>query len=204
MSQKATANRKSPTRDQILAAARELFASKGFKGTTTASIARLAGVNEAIIFRHFPAKKDLYTAILQSKLQHESSILLLETTQCRSLPVDKAVVLVAERFFESHEYDPLFLRLYYYSALEGHELAESFYEQFVRRFILLMDELIRRGIDEGKFRRVDSLLAAQAFIGMCRGHLLMTELFPDATVQRPREEVLETFTELFLKGISVR
>ena len=41
-------------RRQILAVAMELFARRGFRGTTTRQIAERAGVNEAIVFRHFP------------------------------------------------------------------------------------------------------------------------------------------------------
>ena len=44
-------------------AAKELFARQGFEGTTTRQIAERARVNEAIIFRHFPSKEDLYWAI---------------------------------------------------------------------------------------------------------------------------------------------
>jgi hypothetical protein len=58
---------------RILAAARELFAARGFKGTTTAAIARRARANEALIFRHFPGKKGLFTAILREKLEDDQS-----------------------------------------------------------------------------------------------------------------------------------
>ena len=56
-----------PARDrrlQIMEAAKELFARQGFEGTTTRQIAARARVNEAIIFRHFPTKEDLYWAII--------------------------------------------------------------------------------------------------------------------------------------------
>ncbi|MBO0800867.1 MAG: helix-turn-helix transcriptional regulator, partial [Blastocatellia bacterium] len=43
-------------RQQILEVAVKLFSQKGFRGTTTKEIALAAGVNEAIIFRHFATK----------------------------------------------------------------------------------------------------------------------------------------------------
>ena len=52
---------------QILRVAVSLFSQKGFGGTTTKEIALAAKVNEAIIFRHFATKDDLYTAILDCK-----------------------------------------------------------------------------------------------------------------------------------------
>src|SRR5690348_4648509 len=54
-------------RQQIVEAATELFAQQGFNGTTTRQIAARAKVNEAIIFRHFESKEDLYWAILDLK-----------------------------------------------------------------------------------------------------------------------------------------
>ncbi len=49
---------------------------------------------------------------------------------------------VAQRFLEAH--DPTFLRLYYQSALEGHELAGEFYEQFVTRFVGVLEGMLIR------------------------------------------------------------
>jgi len=51
-------------RDRIVAAAMPLFARKGFVGTTTKEIAEVAGVSEALLFKHFPSKAALYGEIL--------------------------------------------------------------------------------------------------------------------------------------------
>ncbi len=50
-------------RQTILAAALPLFANRGFNGTTTRQIADAAGVSEALMYRHFPSKEDLYVAL---------------------------------------------------------------------------------------------------------------------------------------------
>ena len=47
-------------RKAIVAAAVPLFARKGFAGTTTKELAEVAGISEALLFRHFPSKKHLY------------------------------------------------------------------------------------------------------------------------------------------------
>src|ERR1051326_8086157 len=54
-------------RQQILDVAIRLFSQKGFRGTTTKEIALAAGVNEAIIYRHFATKSELYSAIMDQK-----------------------------------------------------------------------------------------------------------------------------------------
>ena len=54
-------------RSQILHVAIKLFSQNGFRGTTTKEIARAAGVSEAMVFRHFATKEELYHAILDYK-----------------------------------------------------------------------------------------------------------------------------------------
>ncbi|CAM4109086.1 TetR/AcrR family transcriptional regulator [Lederbergia lenta] len=48
----------------ILAAATEAFAEKGFAATSTSEIAKKAGVAEGTIFRHYKTKKDLLLSIV--------------------------------------------------------------------------------------------------------------------------------------------
>lgn len=53
------------TRAAILAAARELFAGKGFAGTSVRSIAAAAGVDAALVHHYFGTKDDLFVAALE-------------------------------------------------------------------------------------------------------------------------------------------
>jgi AcrR family transcriptional regulator len=51
-------------RADLLETAARLFTEGSYRGTTTAEIARAAGVSEPIIYRHFASKRDLYIAAL--------------------------------------------------------------------------------------------------------------------------------------------
>jgi TetR/AcrR family transcriptional regulator len=51
-------------RASVLSAACGLFASRSFRATTTADIAREAGVTEPVLYRHFPSKCALYLACM--------------------------------------------------------------------------------------------------------------------------------------------
>src|SRR5688572_22602497 len=53
-------------RASIIQAVRHLFANKGFNGTTTRELAEAAEVSEALLYRHFPTKEALFSAIQQS------------------------------------------------------------------------------------------------------------------------------------------
>ncbi len=63
-------------RRQIIQVAMNLFSAKGFEGTTTREIAKAAGVSEAIIFRHFATKEDLYAAIIDFIIQGTQRVVL--------------------------------------------------------------------------------------------------------------------------------
>ncbi len=51
--------------EKILQAALQLFAKEGFHATSTNKVAKLAGVSEGLIFRHFGSKEGLLQAILE-------------------------------------------------------------------------------------------------------------------------------------------
>ena len=59
---------------QILQVAVSLFSQRGFVGTTTKEIAQAAGVSEAMVFRHFANKQELYSAILDHKACSEDAM----------------------------------------------------------------------------------------------------------------------------------
>src|SRR3954470_14138189 len=109
-------------REQILKTAVTLFSQRGFKGTTTKEIAKAAGVSEAIIFRHFANKEELYGAILDSKscrdglhrYPWESNEVLQEAIRTKD---DFAVFYnLALQAIDNHHKDEGFMRLLFYSA----------------------------------------------------------------------------------------
>jgi AcrR family transcriptional regulator len=60
-------------RTSIVKAVRRVFVEKGFYRTTTRELAEAAGVSEALLFRHFPSKEALYSAIQVSCFKEEGS-----------------------------------------------------------------------------------------------------------------------------------
>lgn len=57
------------TQERILTAARQLFGQSGFRGTTTADIARAAGIAEGTIYRYYRDKKELLIACVEPAIQ---------------------------------------------------------------------------------------------------------------------------------------
>jgi AcrR family transcriptional regulator len=51
-------------RRQLLETAAAVFARHGYRGTTTAELARAAGISEPILYRHFKNKLDLFVTLV--------------------------------------------------------------------------------------------------------------------------------------------
>src|SRR5262250_472223 len=110
-------------RRQIVAVAADLFSKKGFSGTTTKEIADEAGVSEAIIFRHFSTKRELYGAIIDYKTRQSSHQMQAELEEAAARNDDRELFrILATRKLEFYSGDPALMRLLLFSALEGHEL----------------------------------------------------------------------------------
>lgn len=180
----------------------ELFAERGFRGTTTRDLAARAGVNEAIIFRHFINKTGLYRAILEEKVQQGREAHYKEVEEiARSSDIRTFLEFVANKFFETHEQDSTFMRLLLFSALERHELADMFLASIAIRDP--MAAYMERHMKEGALRRVNPYLATRAFFGMFAAHIQMQEIFGQGkTREFDRNEVIKTYVSIFLNGMT--
>ena len=191
-------------RVQILRVAMRLFSQRGFRGTTTKEIAVASGVSEAMVFRHFATKEELYSAIIEQKVGIEKHDSKLEEFQRLAATNDdeKFFQAIGRAFLEKHETDTTFLRLLLFSALEGHQLSDMFAATMAARHPLT--NYIQRRLDEGAFRGdVDAQLSARAFLGMFASFTLWQEIFGFKKKQpHDREEVVRTFVSIFLQGIA--
>lgn len=193
---------------QILAVAVSLFSQKGFRGTTTKEIAQAAGVSEAMVFRHFATKEELYAAILDHKACSEGPI-DPETMVADALrrKDDRAVFEgLALGALEHHEGDRDFQRLLLYSALEQHELAQMFFENFVRRVYEFLGDYIRERQRDGAMIEIDPSIVVRAFIGMVMHHSLNNNLWDPQRrlINISNETAARQFTDILMSGISVQ
>ena len=191
---------------QILAVAVSLFSQKGFRGTTTKEIAQAAGVSEAMVFRHFATKQELYSAILDHKACASGRFDPAETAADPMQRKDDRAVFesLALGALNHHENDPQFQRLLLYSALEKHELSQMFFDQIVRHVYDFLGGYIRERQRDGAFIEIDPAIVVRCFIGMVMHHSLNNNLWdPDRRLLNISNEGAAThFTELLLKGIT--
>ena len=189
-------------REQILNVAMTLFARHGFEGTTTRQIAEVARVNEAIIFRHFPTKEDLYWAIIRRKCNHEGRTRMIQERIAAGGSDLDILSSIAEQMLSRTRADENITRLLLFTALERHELSNEFFQNFVAQQYELLAGYIRRRVSEGAYRDVDPALAARGFLGMVIYHYLIQELFGGRKQAEYDPEIAgRTMAELWLRGV---
>jgi AcrR family transcriptional regulator len=192
---------------QILRVAVHLFSQRGFRGTTTKEIAQAAGVSEAMVFRHFATKEELYTAILDHKACSDAIAdpckLVAESVERKD---DRAVFeTLAFTALEHHDQDREFLRLLLHSALEGHELAQMFWDRNVLQIYEFLGSYIEERQRDGEFRPMEPKIVVRAFIGMLIHHSLNNNLWDPARrlLNVTNEVAAREFTDILLRGIRV-
>ena len=191
---------------QILRVAVRLFSQRGFRGTTTKEIALAAGVSEAMVFRHFATKEELYSAILDHKA------CLHDTMDPRHVVADAIARKDDQAVFEGlaldaldrHDDDPEFHRLLLHSALEAHELAQMFWEKFVTRVYRILGGYIRERQRDGAIVDIEPLIIVRAFVGMVIHHSLNNNLWDrNRTLLKISNQVAaREFTHILLRGVA--
>ena len=194
-------------RDQILRVAVSLFSNRGFRGTTTKEIAQAAGVSEAMVFRHFATKEELYAAILDHKAcagsgSFEPEVMAAEAIKRKD---DRGVFeSLALGALNHHDVDPEFQRLLLYSALEKHKLAQMFFDNFVRKVYEFLGTYIRERQREGALLEMDPAIVVRCFIGMVMHHSLNNNLWDPKRrlLNISNEAAARHFTDILLNGIA--
>ena len=190
-------------RERIVKAAIALFSKKGFRGTKTKDIAKKAGISEALLFRHFPNKEELYKAILKFKMDEKFPILLADLP--KEGPPEQIFLTVALRFVSVQEEDPSFLRLLQFSALEGHELSDLFFQTRDLPIRTYLNNYLEKEMEKGSLRRLDTDKTVAAFMSMISGYVMRRIIYRiPQIVEKPPEEFLCHYVKIFLDGITKR
>jgi TetR/AcrR family transcriptional regulator len=192
-------------KSQLLETALNVFAKKGFNGATTKEIAALAGVTEAIIFRHFPTKQALYQAVLEARFGGAECQKWLAEAQASMDRNDDLGLFraIAAAIIESYSGDPRMERVMLFAALEGSQQALEHYRSFsLPLFELLRDYIVRRQ-REGALAAHDPGAVLSAIAGMAQRHAMYTQMFGFRT-EYSDGEAAELFTNILMNGIQAR
>lgn len=189
-------------RRQILDVASGIFARRGYEGATTREIAEQAGVNEALLFRHFPSKENLYWTMIEELCLAGGRRNRMQKILEKGGTDSEVFQAIARDVLARSPRDRELTRLLWFTALENHGLSARFFNTFVAGYFEALARYIRLRIREGAFRKTDPLLAARGFLGMLAYHFLIQELFGGEQYRKfDSGAVADTLAGVWLAGM---
>ncbi len=202
-------------RAAILEAARKVFAAKGFHGTTTRKLAEAAGVSEALLFKHFPTKEALYTALHVPCGDEQTTA---EARRLMALEPSTSTLVLLVHFLVSRIVlgrpqpvagdESVRLRLMLRSLMEDGEFARLLLQQRVAAsWIVKIEESIQAAIAAGDVADVPIATNLRAWFVQHLAVMIMIHLQPATAAvdyNVPREKLSEQATWFALRGLGLR
>ncbi|MDO9263453.1 MAG: TetR/AcrR family transcriptional regulator [Desulfosalsimonadaceae bacterium] len=139
-----------PSRLKIMQALKVLLRNKDFNSITTAEISRMAGVNQALIYRNFIDKRGLLHAVLSEYLQDFVANLTLDLKG-----IHGAINKIRKFVWASIHYydeDRVFSKIQLLEVRNFPGYFDSETYQIVRKYAGLLMEIIEEGIESGAIR----------------------------------------------------
>lgn len=104
------------TKEVVMTAAKEVFAERGFSGTSLAMISKRCGISDGLILHHFKNKKNLYRLILED-LANEYAHTVMQSVH-KSDNSEQAARDMLQTIFRFWSEDSLYARLSMWAYLE--------------------------------------------------------------------------------------
>ncbi len=200
------AERDLAVRQQLLAAARALFAKQGYDAVSTRALAEAAQVNPAMISYYFDNKQGLYEAMLADTFQPLVARLgsLLSSAGGQPQPIRSFLEAYMRTLGANPWMPPLILREV---VAEGGRLRAWFIQQFASKGGGLLTQLLKREQEAGRLRAdLDTTLAALSLVSLAVFPFVAMPVASEVFGMRVREDYLErliTHTErLYMQGVS--
>jgi TetR/AcrR family fatty acid metabolism transcriptional regulator len=186
-------------RAQILDAAAQVFAERGFHPTTVRDVAKAAGVADGTIYNYFENKTALLLGILDRLNEAERRAIEHAQTQATDLRT------FTRHYFQNHllvfaNENQELLRVVLSEVLVNAELRERYLEQIVApTFVVVMQQLAPLA-EQGRLDMERLQLTMQLMSSMVLG-VLMVRMFDEQTAQSTWEQLPDVLTDLFFEGL---
>jgi len=137
---------------KILDAAEEVIAEYGFHGATIDRVAQLAGISKPNLHYYFPAKTDLYAAVLKRTLDVWTAS--LSRLDPNGDPETELTRYISEKV-EMSRANPLASRVFANEILRGAPVLENYLRKDLKALVKQKAGVIQSWIDAGKLAPVD-------------------------------------------------
>ena len=145
-----SAKRMQDRRDSILAAAKQVFAEKGFEATSIADIARATGISDGLAYRYFQGKRDLLNEVLRAF--YERTMVDLEIIAGRDAPFETRLHDLIHRHLFAFVADADLCRLFISEVRTASDYQGSPVHELNRRYTSILVRIVEDGVANGEVR----------------------------------------------------
>jgi AcrR family transcriptional regulator len=201
-------------REAIIKAVRAVFAEKGFHGTTTRELAEAAGVSEALLFKHFPTKEALFSAMHRPCADEQTSA---EVRRLMALEPSTSALVLLVHFLASKlllglannagAEDRVMNRLMLRSLMEDGEFARVILQRKASCWIDKVGECVKAATAAGDLSPGPLLPQLSAWFVHHLVVMLMIHLRPPTPAVEygvPREKLVEQAVWFALRGLGLQ
>jgi len=174
-------------RDRLLPVAITLFAQCGYNGISTREIAASAGVSEITIYRHYPNKRDLYRAAIESELQRlylrgDMFTYIAESPDWRA-----ALARTYELISTTISSRPELVRLIQFGVLEMHGDIEPLLRRYLGQLVEILASYVEPWLVRGDLTERNPKAVVLAFASIVFSYPAVQTVFGSDT---PRPDKL--------------
>jgi len=160
-------------KDQIMNAAEDVFARKGFSDARMDDIAEETGLSKGTLYLYYKSKDDLIISILDRIFQREFRV--FEHLDLASMSATDAIWNFAETTSKDVK---MMMRLlpitYEFMGLAfRNKFVQKAFKAYFNRYMDILIPIIQHGIDTGEFRAADPKEIALAMGAIMEGTLLL-------------------------------
>jgi len=197
--------RKEARPQELLDAALELFAEKGFAATRSEEVAARAGVSKGTLYLYYPSKEELLKAVISQRL---SSEIAAGAAQAEQFEGSTTALLTEvfnawwQRVFDSPT--SAVFKLVITEVRNFPDIAEFYLHEVVEPGKQLIGRILERGIARGEFRSVDVPSAVLSLllpmVMLCLHKHSLGACLPQAFPTEPKV-FIEQHVDLVLRGL---
>jgi AcrR family transcriptional regulator len=151
------------TRERILRQASQLFARKGYTGTSTREIAAAVGIRQPSLFHHFASKREIVETLLAYSVEDAA-----ETARRHARARGPAAERLYHFVFEDIAY--LCRSPYDLSGVHVTEIMQdddfTFWHERLERLHGAIRDMVSQGVERGEFVHVDPTFAQEMITAM--------------------------------------
>ncbi|MBR8832417.1 MAG: hypothetical protein N5P05_003658 [Chroococcopsis gigantea SAG 12.99] len=190
---------KAQTRERLIKAASEVVSREGSVGATTRQIAKVAGLTEVTLFRHFQNKEQLLAAVVREAAARQ--IEALPKAEQWTEDIEKDLNHYAEVYSEMLEENEAMIRTFIGEARRYPEAARNLLYEASQPLRDLLIQYLRSAIERGRIEEgLDLRLLVDLFTGMLIAGMLRRTAMP-SLFSYSRDTYLKASVQLFIQGI---